>query len=846
MSDIYLPTAPVSPINRVVKITEGGTGATTREGALLALGAVDADKVNVVGGALTLGPDGKLEIVTQVVTVGSQVAVVGPKTVVVGKPATYQISNLHSPGSYTLASTNGTLTRSGDQIAFTPTAVNAATTFTVNSKPVTVNVIATTVATPSITYPLAGTANLGTSTTGVSSAFSSTTSGDVHEKTDWQVSTNSSFSSFTFQSLDDVINKTAIALSSLTQGTTYYIRVRHKGTLGGTSAWSATGSFTIPLPASINTPSITTPSNGATGVLRTSTFTSSVFAVSNGTDVHLTSDWQIATDAGFSNIVNSVSTDYSNKTTWGVGGLAYNTRYYVRVRYSGVSVGTSAWSAASTFVTEVEVVLPPATVNTPSITSPYNGQSGMERAFTVYASAFAVSNGSSSHMYSDWQIATDAGFSNIVNNNSTDYVNKTSYSVSGLNNSTTYYVRVRYISNGVGSSAWSAAAGFTIKNAVLPYPSLEVSILTASNGGSYHQFGTGLSLSTDGNTLAVGSPGFYPGGNVYIYTKNGNSWGNEISLPLPSDYANGDQFGASVSLSANGNMVIVGAPAKNNSRGVVYLYSRSGGSWSLIRTFGPDLGTELQSNCEFGRAVLINSSGTNVFIGAPFYANSSFGGVVYQFRDIGGSWAFVSSTFAETGSKFGRSLAISDDDYTLVVGAYGSSSNQGFVSVLTKSGNSYSTALKITASDGQANDAFGVSVAINAYGNTIVIGASGVNSNTGAAYVFTGGGGSWSLQSKLTPSPSQSMGAFGGSVDISSSGDCAIIGSANIGGSYAGSAGIFMRSSGSWSQQVVLHASNGYATDYFGNEVRLSGSGLFAVVAARGLYSLQGAVYSYA
>lgn len=824
MSDIYLPTAPVSPINRVVKITEGGTGATTREGALLALGAVDADKVNVVGGALTLGPDGKLEIVTQVVTVGSQVAVVGPKTVVVGKPATYQISNLHSPGSYTLASTNGTLTRSGDQIAFTPTAVNAATTFTVNSKPVTVNVIATTVATPSITYPLAGTANLGTSTTGVSSAFSSTTSGDVHEKTDWQVSTNSSFSSFTFQSLDDVINKTAIALSSLTQGTTYYIRVRHKGTLGGTSAWSATGSFTIPLPASINTPSITTPSNGATGVLRTSTFTSSVFAVSNGTDVHLTSDWQIATDAGFSNIVNSVSTDYSNKTTWGVGGLAYNTRYYVRVRYSGVSVGTSAWSAASTFVTEVEVVLPPKSVATPSITSPYNGQSGMETSFTLYSSAFTVNNGSDVHLTSDWQIATDSGFSNVVKSVTTDYSNKTSWGVAGLTNSTTYYARVRYSGSTAGTSSWSPAVGFSIKAPAIIVPSNETAIITPSNGASGDVFSWAMAMSSDGNVIA--SADARASGGVYLYAKSGSSWVYQSYIAVKV---------SAVALSGDGSVLVCGQ----------YVYRRSGSTWNLVVDLLPASGSSLSDG--FGSRVAVSDDGNAIAITSDAY--NSWAGKVSIFIWYGSSFNLTNTLYSSSpsaGARFGQSLAFSTYGGTLVIGApaldVGVGTVQVFKGASSQGSQGYGFSSSFTDPLSCSAGGFGMSVSINSWADTILVGSYRQDNYQGTGFIFTQSGNGYSYSARLSDATYFACN-LGFSAGISGAGDIAVLGGPILAG--GGSMSIFAKVSGTWQLAATKRASNNSAQNYFGWCVAISNSGQQIAIGAYAATGNIGSIYIF-
>jgi hypothetical protein len=79
---------------------------------------------------------------------------------------------------------------------------------------------------------------------------------------------------------------------------------------------------------------------------------------------------------------------------------------------------------------------------------------------------------------------------------------------------------------------------------------------------------------------------------------------------------------------------------------------------------------------------------------------------------------------------------------------------------------------KLTASDGAANDLLGDSVAIS--GSTAVVGAEGTATNTGAAYVFTGSGGTWSQQAELTASDAAPSDSFGWSVALS--GNTAVVG----------------------------------------------------------------------
>jgi len=104
--------------------------------------------------------------------------------------------------------------------------------------------------------------------------------------------------------------------------------------------------------AGVTTPTNSSPSNGATDQNGTVTLTSSAFAWYGLSDTHLNSDWQLATDAGFTSIVQSTSADSTNKTSWTVSGLSTSQTYYWRVRHRGTNNGVSSWSTGTIFVTK--------------------------------------------------------------------------------------------------------------------------------------------------------------------------------------------------------------------------------------------------------------------------------------------------------------------------------------------------------------------------------------------------------------------------------------------------------------------------------------------------------------
>ena len=138
--------------------------------------------------------------------------------------------------------------------------------------------------------------------------------------------------------------------------------------------------------------------------------------------------------------------------------------------------------------------------------------------------------------------------------------------------------------------------------------------------------------------------------------------------------------------------------------------------------------------------------------------------------------------------------------------------------------------LKLTASDGQASDLFGNSVAIS--GDTAIVGVPFEDEKgnaAGAAYIFErneGGADNWGEVTKLTASDAQGLDQFGRPVSIS--GDTAIVGAREEDekGSNAGAAYIFERDEGgadNWGEVTKLTASDAQAFDRFGLGVSISG-----------------------
>jgi len=186
--------------------------------------------------------------------------------------------------------------------------------------------------------------------------------------------------------------------------------------------------------------------------------------------------------------------------------------------------------------------------------------------------------------------------------------------------------------------------------------------------------------------------------------------------------------------------------------------------------------------------------------------------------------------------SFGISVSVSGD--TAVIGASAKNSGRGAAYVFVLSGGLWSQQQELTASDGAAFDEFGVSVSV--IGDTALIGAISKNAYQGAAYVFVLSGGVWTQQQELTASDGAAGDCFGGDVAVSD--DWAVIGAVEK-NNDRGAAYVFVLSGGVWSQQQELTLSDAAAFDEFGASV--SAIGDTAVIGAVGKNAYQGAAYVF-
>ncbi|HEY1308520.1 MAG TPA: FG-GAP repeat protein [Vicinamibacterales bacterium] len=335
---------------------------------------------------------------------------------------------------------------------------------------------------------------------------------------------------------------------------------------------------------------------------------------------------------------------------------------------------------------------------------------------------------------------------------------------------------------------------------------------TEDRFGDGDQFGVSLALSDDGRTLAVGaisedsaSPGINgnqadnsatSAGAVYLFLRTGNTWAQQAYIKA-SNPDPADMFGYSVALNADGNTLAVGSydeggsfrgingPPDNMRRGAgaVYVFTRTGTTWAqeaYIHASNAEAGDSL------GVMVALSDDGNTLLtasldedclatgVNPPGCDNDRAAdrssGAAYIFVRTGSTWseqAFIKASNTGANDWFGSRSALSGDGNTAAIGASLEDSSgrgvdgkqdddaapeSGAVYFFRRNGTTWSQQHYVKASNAEAYDEFGGSVALSRDGKTMVVSAHsesgsshGVGGNqadngskeAGAAYVFT-------------------------------------------------------------------------------------------------------------
>ena len=374
--------------------------------------------------------------------------------------------------------------------------------------------------------------------------------------------------------------------------------------------------------------------------------------------------------------------------------------------------------------------------------------------------------------------------------------------------------------------------------------------IKASNSDAADAFGTAVALSGDGNTLVVGAPfedssatgvngdqnnnDLEDSGAVYVFRRQNVTWTQQAYLKSTNPDLD-DEFGSAVTISSLGSNIVISAAREDGSAvgidgvvdeaaiesGAVYTFSQVDGDW-VTGAYIKAPNTDAQD--AFGGALALNADGTVLVVGAAQEQSNSRGidgdqadnsldaaGAAYVYARAGNTWSFdtylkASNTLGD--QRFGTSVAVSADGTTVAVGATGEDSiaigidGDQSDTQFTDSGAAYvyfrglndtvwTQQAYVKASNGDIDDFFGTTIALNSDGNLLAVGAIGEDSvtegvdgtelddlepNSGAVYVYERSGDEWA-QLKYVKAPNTDReDSFGASLSLDASGDTLAVG----------------------------------------------------------------------
>ena len=280
------------------------------------------------------------------------------------------------------------------------------------------------------------------------------------------------------------------------------------------------------------------------------------------------------------------------------------------------------------------------------------------------------------------------------------------------------------MNSGASGSQVGAAYVYRRQNGVW----IQEAKLTASDGQSGDNFGYAVAISGDGVTVSVSSINDDDSGSnrgsVYVFVRSGSSWVQQTKLLPPAAEAT-SSYGISITLSLDGNTLAMGRHLEDSptiDAGSVYIYVRTGAVWAEQAKL-----TVSDGSMHFGRSVSLSNSGNDIAIGA--YGTAGDHGCVYVFTRSGTTWSQqvrVTASDGESGDSLGYSVSISGDGNTVLAGAPNSDtkgSDAGAAYVYTRSGVTWSQHSKLMLADGSAGDYFGHSVSISDNGSFCAVGA---------------------------------------------------------------------------------------------------------------------------
>ncbi|MEI6138225.1 MAG: IPT/TIG domain-containing protein, partial [Mariniphaga sp.] len=314
--------------------------------------------------------------------------------------------------------------------------------------------------------------------------------------------------------------------------------------------------------------------------------------------------------------------------------------------------------------------------------------------------------------------------------------------------------------------------------------------LVGTGGDINSNQGFSVAISADGNTVIVGGNNDNSGaGAAWIFTRIGSTWTQQgdklVANDATSSSDNNIGFGWSVSLSADGNTAILGGNGDNSGTGAAWIFNRSGSTWT--QTGNKLVGSDATANAGTGGAVAISADGNTAVVGGN--GDNTSKGAVWVFKRSGNTWTQQGSKLVGTGSTLeysnqGQAVALSADGNILIeADFYG----QEFW-VFTRSGNTWTQQGSPQVNSGAMTIQY---LSVTADASTLIMGANDLSSSAPAAWFYRFSDGIWTQYGSEILDPA-GFGYFNPlSAALSADGSTALVGDPNDGSMATGAAWVY-------------------------------------------------------
>lgn len=648
MNRYHYPPTPACRVSvGAVAISKGGTGAVTIPDAVSGLGGVYSLSLDQAGYVAKLMSDGLVNPAQLPDSVVRGSTINGPDNLYPTQVVSYTITNYDSLSSYAITVSAGSCILNNDTIKFTAPSTAQVVTLTINGRAVPITVKEPWPLKPTLAASTSG-SNAQAVGTMTGSVFQMVVGSLTHLSTDWQVSTNNTFTNIVVSSIGDTTNKTNWDAIGLSLSTTYYTRCRYTAANGVSSDWSDIVTFST---KSRYSPTTEEAKIQASDKAANNDFAWSLDVDDTGTRVvvgaYLSSQQSLLGSFGVVYVYKRTGTAWAQETKIDVSGLlaaGIHFGYSVSINSDGTRIALGAPLASNGLTSQCGAVYIYLRTGTT-----------WAQETILYASDRAANDNFGS------AVAINSDGSRVV-------IGAPAADPSSTTGAGAAYVFLRT------GTTWTQEAK-----------------LIASDKAASDAFGNSVCICDDASRVIVGSYLADPSaianaGAVYVFLRTTTTWAQEQKL-IASDKLANDQFGFSVATNSDATRVVIGAnlvdPSSIANAGAAYIFFRNTVTWtqeSKIVAF------DKTANDQFGQSVAMNGDGNKLVVGSMLADKSGAAncGAAYIFNRIGTIWAQETKLLSSDGGAdddFGCCVALAADSSRLAIGAYledpGGTSNAG-------------------------------------------------------------------------------------------------------------------------------------------------------------------------